>query len=156
MSYKLNPETSVAPEAPAAPAHPMREESESIEQTVPELLAEVYAGAELPLRARLLRCLLRPVGPLGLVSVAAGAFGMFLQREAWQQLAEPLAESLRFTADQVRELAALVAQVQPEAFAQLPAILADHSFGTHSVSVSLLMIALRPLLRDRPDQAREC
>jgi hypothetical protein len=46
-----------------------------------KLVSEVYGEAEPSLRARLLGCLLRPVRPLGLVAVAAGAFSGFLHRE---------------------------------------------------------------------------
>lgn len=118
-------------------------------EAVPELVAQLYDEADVSLRAKVLLCLLRPMGPLGLVGISAGAFGMFLRRESWQQLSEPIAEGLRFSADQIRELAAFVAQIQPEAFMQLPAILADHPFGVQSVSASLLAFAVRRLVRDR-------
>jgi hypothetical protein len=122
-------------------------------EAVPDLLAQLYDEADVPLRAKLLLCLLRPLGPLGLVGIAAGAFGVFLRREAWQQLSEPIAGGIRFSADQVRELATLVVQIQPEAFLQLPAILADHPFGVQSVSASLLAFAVRRLVRDhRPEE----
>jgi hypothetical protein len=42
---------------------------------IPELIADVYANAAAGLRARLIECLLQPVGPLALVTIAAGTFG---------------------------------------------------------------------------------
>src|SRR5438132_13457991 len=42
---------------------------------IPELIADVYAHAAAGFRARLIECLLRPVGPLALVTIAAGTFG---------------------------------------------------------------------------------
>ena len=41
------------------------------EQQIPQLVSEVYARAPAPLRAELLECLLRPVGP----HLFAGAVG---------------------------------------------------------------------------------
>lgn len=148
MACELDPGKTSVPDGVAVPADRSREEGASLERVLPELVAQVYEDADLPLRARLLRCMLRPLGPLGLVSVAAGAFGMFLQREAWQRLREPVSGSLRFSADQIRELASFVAQIQPEAFAQLPAILVDPSFGARSAKVALLNLALQPLVRE--------
>ncbi len=47
---------------------------------VPRLVTRVYVAADERLRARLLAQLLKPLGPLGMVAIAAGAFAGFLQR----------------------------------------------------------------------------
>ena len=77
-----------------------------------QLLSDVYRASAPPLRARLLECLLRPVRPLGLVAVAAGAFGSLVHRETWSGLSISVDDALRYSADQVFELARYVGQLQ--------------------------------------------
>jgi len=48
----------------------------------PRLLARLYGSANHVLRSRLVVCLVRPLGPLALASVAAGAFTALLSRSA--------------------------------------------------------------------------
>lgn len=116
---------------------------EARERVLSRLVSDVYTEAPAPLRARLLECLLRPVGPLGLVAVAAGAFGSFLHRESWGRLNVSLDDTLRFSADQIFELARFVDQVRPEALGQLSSLMADNPLGMASLSGSLLLMALR-------------
>ena len=139
-------EPSISPGAPL----PVSDESmtavplgEAREIMLSQLVADVYCESAAPLRARLLECLLRPVGPLGLVAVAAGAFSAFLHRESWGRLTVPLEDALRFTSDQVFELARFVDQVQPEAFGQMAGLMADNPVCLKTLSDSLLLMALR-------------
>jgi hypothetical protein len=138
------------PSSAAGPTSPMSDESfavvpvgEAREIMLSKLVADVYGEAEPSLRARLLECLLKPVRPLGLVAVAAGAFSAFLHREHWSRLSVPIEDAVRFTSDQVFELARFVEQVQPEALRQVASVMADNPVCLQTLSGSLLLMALR-------------
>jgi len=110
---------------------------------IPELIADVYSAATAPLRARLLECLLQPVGPLGLVAIAAGAFGEFLHRGSYKQLAVSLDDAARISADQMLELARYVEQCNPDTFQQIASLLAENPLGIAGLSGSVLLLALQ-------------
>lgn len=112
-------------------------------QRIPELVAEVYRNATAPLRRRLLECLLRPVGPLGLVTVAAGAFGLFLQRGGYREVAIAAEDTARISPEQMLELARYVEQASPESFMQIVPLLADHPIGMAGVTASVLLVTLQ-------------
>lgn len=114
---------------------------------VPRLIAEVYAAAAGPLRARLLECLLRPVGPLALAGLAAGAFGAFLHRGGSRRLAVSLEDAARISAHQVLDLAGFVAQIGPESFQQVAVVLGDNPLGLAAMGGSALVVLLRALGR---------
>ena len=118
---------------PAAEAH---------ELALSRLVSQVFDEARPPLRARLLECLLRPVRPLGLVAVAAGAFSGFLHRKHWTHFRVPLTDTMCFTAEQVAQLARFVVQVQPEALHKMADVLANHPACLETLSGSLLLMAL--------------
>jgi hypothetical protein len=109
---------------------------------IPELIADVYAHAATGFRARLIECLLRPVGPLALVTIAAGTFGAFLHRSRQQPLAVSLEDAARVSAEHMLELARYVEQLSPDTFQQIGSLLADNPLTTASVSGSLLLLAL--------------
>jgi hypothetical protein len=118
---------------------------------IPELVSQVYRQAPVPLRARLLECLLRPVGPLALLTIATGAFARFLYRLQRDALPISLEDAARITSDHVLELARYVEQSSPDAFSHLGALIADRPFGFASLSGSALLMALTLLKRREPD-----
>ncbi len=114
--------------------------------TAPELaplVADLFAKAAPPQRVRLLNGLLRPVGPLALVAIAAGAFSNLLPTTRWHIASASLDDAMRLTAGQVLELARYVEQKRPEAFMQLPELLADSPLWVNSLGAALLLLALR-------------
>jgi hypothetical protein len=113
---------------------------------IAELVAQVYRGARPPLRKRLLECLLRPVGPLGLVAIAAGAFGAILQRGGYRELAVTPEDASRISPEQMLELARYVEQANPESLLQIAPIVSDqaaHMAGMAGIAASLLLVALQ-------------
>lgn len=82
-----------------------------------DTVAELYRAAEPPLRARLLECLLRPLGALALVAVAGGVFGALRSRHGWQRLQVQEDDTQDISPEQVRELACYLNQSAPEVFA---------------------------------------
>jgi len=107
------------------------------------LVADLFAKAPPPQRVRLLNGLLRPVGPLALVAIAAGAFASLLPTTRWHVVSASLDDAMRLTAGQVLELARYVEQKSPEAFTQLPELLADSPLWVGSLGGALLLLALR-------------
>lgn len=110
---------------------------------IPELIAEVYRTATSPLRVTLLECLLRPVGPLGLVAIAAGAFGEFLRRGNTTRLSVSPEDASHVSADQMLELARYVEQCNPETFTQIASLLTESPVGIAGLGGSLLLIAVQ-------------
>jgi hypothetical protein len=112
---------------------------------VPELIADVYRAATSPLRAKLLECMLQPLGPLGLVVIAAGAFGELLRRGNYTQLAVSPEDATRISADQMLELARYVEQSNPQTFQRIASLLAEHPVGMAGLGGSVLLLALQGL-----------
>ena len=97
----LRPEPLAPPTLPSAPE-------------LAPLLADWFEQAPAPQRVSLLNGLLRPVGPLALVAVAAGAFASLLPAAHWHVASVSLTDAMRVTAGQVLELARYVEQKSPD------------------------------------------
>jgi predicted Na+-dependent transporter len=111
------------------------------------LVAGMFAEAPPPQRMRLLNGLLRPVGPLALVAVAAGAFARLLPTSQWNGASATLDDAMHITAGQVLELARYVEQKSPESLAELPKLLAGSPLWVSTLSGALLLLALQPWRR---------
>jgi len=125
----------------------------------PRLLARLYGSANHVLRSRLVVCLVRPLGPLALASVAAGAFTALLSRSAAGGLSIAIDDAARFSQEQVAELARFVEQVQPDALVQAARLAAAHPTGVGAFSASVAVLLAIELgrgvraPRNRDDQA---
>ena len=114
-----------------------------VEPDVPQLVAALYDEAPASLRQRLLNHLLRPVGPLALAAVAAGAFASLLP-ERWSSVQVRLEDVLfRIRADHVLDLARYVEQKSPELLWGLSDTLATSPLLMGTLSGALLLTALR-------------
>jgi hypothetical protein len=111
------------------------------------LVARLYRAASEPLRARMLACLLRPLGTLSMAAVAAGAFGHLLHRGGAARDSVALEDASRYSSDQILELARFVQEVNPQALAQLAGLLSDNAMGVAALSASALVLLYR---RSRP------
>ncbi len=109
---------------------------------IPELVSQVYHQAPMRLRAKLLECLLRPVGPLALVTIAAGAFGRFLYRLRRNAVPISVEDAAPITSDHVLELARYVEQCSPDTLLKFGTLIASHPLGFATLSGSALLIAL--------------
>lgn len=121
---------------------------------VARLASGLYSESGAPMRARMLACLLRPLGSLGLAAVASGAFASLLQRWNFRDAVIPFDDLERYTKDQIGELVRFVEQVSPEALQQLGNIVADNPMGAAAVGSSVAMLLLRAL-RGRGAVVRE-
>ncbi len=108
---------------------------------VARLLARLYGSSSLAVRTKLVACLVRPLSPLGLAAVSAGAFTVVLARSSSGGLSVAMADVARFSKDQIAELARFVEQVSPEALQQAAALLADNrsALGTFAASAAVLL-----------------
>jgi hypothetical protein len=109
------------------------------------LVARLYAAANLPQRASLLACLMRPLGPLAVAGVAAGAFAGFLNRRAADAVNIDLDSAARVSGEQVLELARFVEQVNPQALQQFADLISGSPLGLATFSASALVLLYRTL-----------
>lgn len=117
------------------------------QNAAPRLVVRLYASADQSLRARMLTCLLRPLGPLGLVAVASGAFASFLARVAPPGATVALEDTVRFTREQVFELARFAEQVNPDVLQQLAGLFNDSPLGLAGFSAAALALLARSFKR---------
>lgn len=110
---------------------------------VPLYVSGVFREAPAGFRAELIKCLMRPVGALGLVAVAGGVFAGVRQRHGWAQLQVTIEDAARISADQVLELAAYLQQTTPEIFARVGELVGSQPALAGSLSAVLLLHVLR-------------
>lgn len=122
---------------------PRRHDGAESEALVPLYVSGVYREAPPTLRAQLIECLMRPMGALGLVAVAGGAFAALRQRHGWQTVQVTLDDAARITADQVMELSLYLQQATPEVFRQVADLVADQPLAVGGLSAVLLLQLLR-------------
>jgi hypothetical protein len=110
---------------------------------VARLVSRLYGGSSAPLRARVLACLVRPLGSLALSAVASGAFAQFLyrRREAGPDIR--IEDLAGYSNDQIFELARFVEQVSPDAIQQVAGLLTDHLVGASAFSAAVAMLLMR-------------
>lgn len=129
--------------------HPSMAQREEATDPAPapaaRLVSRLYNAASAPLRARMLSGLLRPLSPLSLVAVAAGAFASFLGRASVDGVMVAVDDVGRFTGDQVFELARFVEQVSPDALQQAASLVADNPVNAAAFSVAVAMLLTRSL-----------
>jgi hypothetical protein len=109
------------------------------------LVARLFAAAGNPLRARLLACLMRPLGPLGLAGVAAGAFAAFVSPRDGSEPRIDLEAVAQLSSRQVHELAHFVEQVNPQALQQFASLVSSSPLAMATFSASALALLYRRL-----------
>jgi hypothetical protein len=111
---------------------------------IARLASRLYAGADALQRSRMLAGLLRPLGPLGLVAVASGAFAGLLTRGGG-----PTVDDVgRFSSQQVFELARFVDQVSPDALRQVANTVIANPYGLSTLGAAAAVL-LAGALRSR-------
>jgi hypothetical protein len=111
-------------------------------RNIPELVSAVYHEGPASLRTRLLECLVRPLGPLAVVAIAAGAFGHLLYRLRHDAAPISTDDASRITSEQVLELTRYVEQCSPDALLQIGVLIADPPISAATVSGTALVTAL--------------
>jgi hypothetical protein len=111
------------------------------------IVASAYTRTHVALRARVLRRLLLPVGPLALAVIAGGAFAKYVGQARWVRLSVSLEDAANVTARQVVELARYVEQSNPAALQQALAVLARDTTTMAALGASLAALVLERLSR---------
>lgn len=135
----MGPLSALVDNPPPSPVQPAR------------LISRLYAAASTPLRAQMLADLLRPLSPLAIVGIAAGAFASFLHRTGPPGGQVALSDVGNYSNEQIFELARFVEQVSPEALQQVATLVADSPISMTALSVSAALLLTR-LLRGKVAQ----
>lgn len=93
----------------------------AVRPRVARLVSRLYGAAGAPLRTRMLACLVQPLGSLGLVAVASGAFAQLLYRRGDAGVGIPIGDLAGYSNDQIFELARFVEQLSPTRSSKWPA-----------------------------------
>jgi len=133
------------------PMTPTADGSANLRQrfAIAKLVSRVYRAANDSLRARMLTQLLRPLGVLGLVAVASGAFARLARYDGPVPDTIPAEDTVRYSSEQIRELTMFVQQVDPDALKALIEQLAHNGMGIAALSTAALVMLLRSS-RGRP------
>jgi len=115
----------------------------------PRLVGRLYAAADGSLRAQLLACLLRPLGPLARAAIAAGVFAKFVATDSFDSVILAMDGAGRYSNEQIAELARFVEQVQPQALDQFAHLIADNRIGMAAFSMTAATMLLRALSKSR-------
>jgi len=110
--------------------------------SLPALVASVFTRTRLVLRARMLRRLLLPVGPLALTVIAGGAFAKYVEHARWSRLPVSLEDAARVTTHQVFELVRYVEQSNPAALQQVMAVIARDATTMAALGASVAALVL--------------
>ena len=131
----------------SGPASPLNRASGARrpDNPVPRLITRLYIASDERLRARLLAYLLKPLGSLGLVAIAAGSFAGFLQRRSAEGIKVSIEDVSRYSSEQIAELVRFVGQVSPESLQGAANTLADNPVGLTAFSASVLVLLMRAL-----------
>ena len=113
----------VAVAPPPAPAARAREAP-----TLATVVASSFGRLHVAHRARVLRRLLLPVGPLALAVLCGGAFRKFAGQARWARMHVSLEDAARVTSSQIRELVRYVEQSNPAVLQQVMVVLARGNF----------------------------
>lgn len=119
---------------------------------IPQLVSAVYREAPAPLRTQLLECLLRPVGPLAIVTIAAGAFAHMLYRLRVHGVPVTVDDAARISSDNVFELARYVAQASPETLQRLLALIGQSPIGMATVAGTAVAATVGALRRNQRER----
>jgi hypothetical protein len=116
------------------------------------IVASTVPRTDLPLRARLLRRLLMPVGPLALTVLAGGAFAKYASSARWSRITVSLEDAARVTSSQIVDLVRYVEQSDPTVLEQVLVVMSRDATMMAAVGASVAALVLQ--LRSSRNGAR--
>lgn len=140
-----NPRSTIA----AAIAAPVRPKGTPGTESLAQVIAKAFTRTNLRLRARMLRRLLMPVGPLALAVIAGGAFAKYVGQARWSRLTVSLEDAANITANQVVELARYVEQSDPAALTQALAVLSRDATTMAALGTGVAAIVFQRMSRSK-------
>ena len=120
-----------------------RVDSDVPRQRLARLIARAYDSADLHLRARIVDCLLRPLGTLSIAGVAAGAFSAFVYRHRSGDVGAAAWQFADFSRQQIVELARFAGEVNPQALQQATDLLAANASALAAFSAAAVLLYSR-------------
>jgi hypothetical protein len=112
-------------------------------QSLAAIVASAVAHTSLALRARALRRLLMPIGPLALAALAGGAFAKYVGYARWSRFSVSLDDAARFTSSQIRELVRYVEQSNPKVLEQVMLVLSRDATTMAALGASVAAIVMQ-------------
>jgi hypothetical protein len=114
-------------------------------QSLAAIVASAVAQTSLAFRARALRRLLMPIGPLALAALAGGAFAKYVGYARWSRFSVSLDDAARFTSSQILELVRYIEQSNPKVLEQVMLVLSRDAttMAALGASVAALVMQLR-------------
>jgi len=113
---------------------------------VSRAVGHIYRSAPQPLRGRILVCLLRPVGPLAMLAIAAGTFARHMRPQGGSDLQFDVDDVAEHTLGQIADLTEFVQQVSPETLDRLSTLLMDNPAGLAGFGAAAVLVLARRLI----------
>jgi hypothetical protein len=110
---------------------------------LPAIVASLYTRLRHPQRARVLRWLLMPIGPMALAVLGGGAFAKFAAQARLPQMSVSLDDAARVTWNQVFDLVRYIEQSNPHALQQVVTLLTKDTTTMAAVGASVTAIVMR-------------
>ena len=131
-----------APQLPQAPAEVIAEDDS---QSLPAVVASAFTKLGLAVRARVLRRLLMPIGPMALTVLGGGVFAKYAAQARWPRMSVSLEDAARVTSSQVFELVRYLEQSNPHVLQQVMVVLSRDATTMAAVGASVAAIVMRRL-----------
>jgi hypothetical protein len=116
------------------------------------ILACAVPTTRLVLRARLLRRLLMPIGPLALTVLAGGVFAKYAAFARWSRITISLEDAARVTSNQVVELVRYAEQSDPTVLEQVMVMLSRDTTTMAALGASVAAIAVQLASRRKSER----
>jgi len=113
--------------------------------SMPAVVASAFTKLRLVRRARVLRRLLMPVGPMALAVLGGGVFAKYAAQARWPRMSVSLEDAARVTSSQVFELVRYVEQSNPHVLQQVMVVLSRDAATMAAVGASVTAIVMQHL-----------
>ena len=138
-----------SPRAKAAPDLTLRLQDSapppavSESQSLATVVASAFTRLRIGERVRVLRCLLRPVGPMALAVLGGGVFAKYITQARWPRMSVSLEDAAQITSGQVYELVRYIEQSNPVAMQQALAVLSRDAAAMAVIGGSVAAIVMQ-------------
>ena len=114
-------------------------------QSLADIVASAFTRLRIAERARVLRCLLQPVGPMALAVLGGGVFSKYIAQARLPRMSISLDDAARVSASQVHELVRYIEQSNPVAIQQALLVLARDTTTMAALGGSVAAIVMQHL-----------
>ena len=118
--------------------------------SLPVVVASAFPRLHLTHRARVLRRLLMPVGPMALVVLGGGVFAKYAAQARWARMSVSLEDAARVSSNQILELVHYVEQSNPRVLYDVLVLVARDPSMTTAVGASVAALMLQHLALRKP------